>query len=85
MLGYTEEELQSVTSLEVSHEEDRAATEAILAESAEGQRSYLRGAGCKDGVDHSVDFSVAKQTAGGPFVLQRNVILTRRNSRSREP
>jgi PAS domain S-box-containing protein len=38
MLGYTEEELQRLTVLEVSHEEDRAATEAILAESVEGQR-----------------------------------------------
>src|SRR6202011_5251277 len=42
MLGYTEEELQSLTSLEVSHEEDRAATEAILAESGEGQRRDYR-------------------------------------------
>jgi PAS domain S-box-containing protein len=38
MLGYTEEELQRLTVLEVSHEEDRAATEAILAGSVEGQR-----------------------------------------------
>ena len=36
MLGYTEEELQRLTVLEVSHKEDRAATEAILAESVEG-------------------------------------------------
>src|SRR6202030_513563 len=42
MLGYTEEELQSLTALEVSHEEDRAATDAILAESAEGQRRDYR-------------------------------------------
>jgi PAS domain S-box-containing protein len=42
MLGYTEEELQRVTVLEVSHEEDRAATEAILAESGEGQRRDYR-------------------------------------------
>jgi PAS domain S-box-containing protein len=52
MLGYTEEELQSLTSLEVSHEEDRAATEAILAESAEGQRRDYRiekRYRCKDG------------------------------------
>ena len=42
MLGYTEEELQSLTSLEVSHEEDRAATEAILAESVDGQRREYR-------------------------------------------
>jgi PAS domain S-box-containing protein len=42
MLGYTEEELQSLTALEVSHEEDRAATEAILTESVEGQRREYR-------------------------------------------
>src|SRR6201997_1588452 len=42
MLGYTEEELQRLTVLEVSHEEDRSATEAILAESAEGQRRNYR-------------------------------------------
>jgi PAS domain S-box-containing protein len=42
MLGYTEEELQMLTALEVSHEEDRAGTEAILAESADGQRRDYR-------------------------------------------
>ena len=42
MLGYTEPELQSLTSLEVTHEEDRAATEAILAEYVEGQRRVYR-------------------------------------------
>jgi PAS domain S-box-containing protein len=42
MLGYTEAELQRLTALEVTHEEDRAATEAILAESADGQRRDYR-------------------------------------------
>ncbi|HET9374206.1 MAG TPA: PAS domain S-box protein, partial [Chthoniobacterales bacterium] len=42
MLGYTEEELQRRTVVEVSHEEDRAATEEILAESGEGQRRSYR-------------------------------------------
>src|SRR3981081_1395443 len=42
MLGYTEEELQRLTVLEVSHEEDRAASKAILAESVEGQRRDYR-------------------------------------------
>jgi PAS domain S-box-containing protein len=42
MLGYTQEELQRLTVLEVSHEEDCLATEAILAESAEGQRRNYR-------------------------------------------
>jgi PAS domain S-box-containing protein len=42
MLGYTEKELQRLTSLEVSHEEDRAGTEARLAECADGQRRDYR-------------------------------------------
>src|SRR4030088_259809 len=42
MLGYTEKELQRLTSLEVSHEEDRAGTEARLAESTDGQRRDYR-------------------------------------------
>src|ERR1700731_3411713 len=42
MLGYTEEELKGLTVLEVSHEEDRSASEAILAEPAEGQRRDYR-------------------------------------------
>ena len=42
MLGYTEEELQSLSPLELTHEEDRPATEAIMAESAEGQRRDYR-------------------------------------------
>src|ERR1700731_3668270 len=42
MLGYTEEELKGLTVLEVSHEEDRSATEAILVESAGGQRRDYR-------------------------------------------
>jgi PAS domain S-box-containing protein len=42
MFGYTEAELQNLTALEVTHEEDRAASETILAESAEGQRRDYR-------------------------------------------
>ena len=42
MLGYSEEELQRLNSLKLTHEEDRAATEKILAESAEGQRRDYR-------------------------------------------
>jgi PAS domain S-box-containing protein len=38
MLGYSGEELQNLSALEFTHQEDRAATEAILTESAEGQR-----------------------------------------------
>jgi PAS domain S-box-containing protein len=38
MLGYTEAELQRLTAVEVSHEEDRAGTEERLAEPAEEQR-----------------------------------------------
>jgi PAS domain S-box-containing protein len=42
MLGYTEAELQRLDALEVTHEEDLAATEAILADCAEGQRREYR-------------------------------------------
>jgi PAS domain S-box-containing protein len=42
MLGYTGEEFRRLTTLEVSLEEDRAGTEAILAESADGQRRDYR-------------------------------------------
>jgi PAS domain S-box-containing protein len=42
MLDYTEEELQGLTPLELTLEEDRAATEARIAESAEGQRRDYR-------------------------------------------
>jgi PAS domain S-box-containing protein len=42
MLGYTEPELQSLTSLEVTHEEDCAATEAMTAKSIEGQQRVFR-------------------------------------------
>jgi PAS domain S-box-containing protein len=42
MLGYTEEELHRLTAQEVTYEEDRAATEVILAESAEGRRRDYR-------------------------------------------
>jgi PAS domain S-box-containing protein len=43
MLGYAEEELQRLTTLDVSHEEDRAGTViALLAEASEGQRRDYR-------------------------------------------
>jgi PAS domain S-box-containing protein len=42
MLGYTEAELQKLTVSQVTHEEDRAASEAILAEAAEGKRRVYR-------------------------------------------
>jgi len=42
VLGYTEEELQGLTPLELTLEEDRAATEARIAESAAGQRRDYR-------------------------------------------
>ena len=42
MLGYTEAELPGLTVLELTHEEDRADSEAILEESAEGQRRDYR-------------------------------------------
>jgi PAS domain S-box-containing protein len=42
MLGYTEDELQGCTTLDVTHPEDRAATEARIAEAYEGQRRVYR-------------------------------------------
>jgi PAS domain S-box-containing protein len=42
MLGYTEEELQGRTPLELTFEEDRAATKARIEESAEGRRQVHR-------------------------------------------
>ena len=42
MLGYTEAELQRCTISDITHEEDRAATEARIAEANEGQRRVYR-------------------------------------------
>ncbi|MBV9878393.1 MAG: AAA family ATPase [Verrucomicrobia bacterium] len=42
MLGYTEAELQGCTLSDITHEEDRAATEARIAEANEGQRRVYR-------------------------------------------
>ena len=42
MLGYTEDELQGRTITDISHEEDRAATEARIADAEEGQRRVYR-------------------------------------------
>src|SRR5271165_1944601 len=42
MLGYTDEELQRITALDVTHEEDRAETAARLAEAGGGQRRMHR-------------------------------------------
>ena len=42
MLGYTESELQRRTVTDISHEEDRASTEARIADAEEGQRRVYR-------------------------------------------
>jgi PAS domain S-box-containing protein len=42
MLSYSEEELQTLSSLQLTHEEDRAATEAILAKSVDERRRDFR-------------------------------------------
>ena len=42
MLGYTESELQGRTITDISHEEDRAATEARIAEVDAGRRRVYR-------------------------------------------
>jgi len=68
MLGYTEEELQRLTALELTFEEDRAATEAILAECAEGQQRDYRiekRYRCKDGSVIWADLSTVFVPASG--------------------
>ena len=42
MVGYTEDELQGRTASDITHEEDRAATEARIAEGYEGRRRVFR-------------------------------------------
>ncbi|MBV8585287.1 MAG: PAS domain S-box protein, partial [Verrucomicrobia bacterium] len=42
MLGYTEAELQGLTASEITHEEDRARTEEIIAETIAGERREYR-------------------------------------------
>jgi PAS domain S-box-containing protein len=42
MLGYSEEELQTLSPLELTHEEDRVVSEAILAKSVEERRRDFR-------------------------------------------
>jgi PAS domain S-box-containing protein len=42
MLGYTEHELKALTVSNISHEEDRTATEVRVAEASEGQRRAYR-------------------------------------------
>ena len=73
MLGYTEEELPSLTIAELTPEEDRAATEARMAEGSEVRRRDWRGEGRyrrKDGsliwADVSVGFvpSATEGTSG---------------------
>ena len=68
MLGYTEGELQGRTGLEITHEEDRAATEALRAKASEGQlrdfrveKRYLR----KDGTLMWADVSGVFVPASG--------------------
>jgi PAS domain S-box-containing protein len=68
MLGYTEDELQRRTVSNISHEEDRAATEALIAEAYGGQRRvyrvekrYLR----KDGMAMWADASTVFVPASG--------------------
>ncbi len=66
MLGYTEEELQGLTPLELTLEEDRAGTKAPLAGLAEGQRrDFEKRFRCKDGNVIWADISSAVVPATG--------------------
>jgi PAS domain S-box-containing protein len=66
MLGYTEEELQKLTPLDLILEEDRAATKALLAELAEGhRRDYEKRYRRKDGNVIWADTSSAVVPATG--------------------
>ena len=68
MLGYTEEELRGLTTPNVTHEEDRPETEAILAECAEGPPRSFRQTKryrCKDGRVVWADVSSTMVPAAG--------------------
>jgi PAS domain S-box-containing protein len=74
MLGYTEADLQKLTVTELTHKEDRAATEAILAESVEGQlrdyrieKRYHRKDGSVMWADVSAVFVPSSENAPGFF------------------
>ena len=86
MLGYTEAELQGRTLSGISHEEDRAATEARMADGHEGQRRvyrvekrYLR----KDGSVMWADVSLVFVPASGSNSAFFSAIIVDRTERKR--
>jgi PAS domain S-box-containing protein len=86
MLGYTEDELQGRTTFDITHEEDRAATEARIAEAQEGQRRdwrvekrYLR----KDGGVMWADVSSVFVPASGSNSAFFSAVIVDRTERKR--
>ena len=86
MLGYTEGELQGLTLSDVTHEEDRAATEARIREGHEGQRRvyrvekrYLR----KDGAIMWADVSLVFVPASGSNSAFFSTVIIDRTDRKR--
>ena len=86
MLGYTEDELQGRTLSDITHEEDRAATEARIQEGHEGQRRvyrvekrYLR----KDGGIMWADASLVFVPASGSNSAFFSAVIIDRTDRKR--
>jgi PAS domain S-box-containing protein len=86
MLGYTESELQGCTLSDITHEEDRAATEARIQEGQEGQRRvyrvekrYLR----KDGRIVWADVSLVFVPASGSNSAFFSAVIIDRTDRKR--
>ena len=86
MLGYTEGELQGRTLSDITHEEDRAATEARIQEGHEGQRRvyrvekrYLR----KDGAIMWADVSLVFVPASGSNSAFFSAVIIDRTDRKR--
>jgi PAS domain S-box-containing protein len=86
MLGYTEDELQGRTTFDITHEEDRGATEARIAEAQEGQRRdwrvekrYLR----KDGGVMWADVSSVFVPASGSNSAFFSAVIVDRTERKR--
>ena len=90
MLGYTESELQSRTATEITYEEDRAATEAHIAEAQKGRRRvyryekrYLRKDGTLMWADVSSVFVPATGSNSGFFTVVITDITKRKRAEER--
>jgi len=91
MLGYTEEELRSLTVAEVTYEEDRAATEALIAKCLEGgrrdwrvEKRYRRKDGNVIWADVSVGFVPSTTESTAPFLASVIVDITERKRAEEE-